>query len=200
MDGSRVRALGLVVTIAITTAAACGDEPDTVSAVTTTTTVATIDTTTVTTIAPKTVTTIAPTSEPTVPSTTRFERCLDFPLSNGPPIWSAETLLTSPDTGKRRIEGTITKTAAVLSRETVSNDAPAPQRGKPIYFVSINLNGQIITLAHSDQLNTGRPSSTGPWSALDMFSLQATAMPLNTDYLKSYFTTDGAQLSRDCVM
>ena len=166
---------------------------------TTTTTVATIDTTTVTTIVPTTFTTIAPTSTPTASSTTRSERCLDFPLSDGPPIWSAETLLTSPDTGKRRIEGAITKAAAVLSTETVSNDAPAPQRGKPIYFISINLNGQIITLAHSDQLNTGRASSTGQWSALDLFSLQATAMPLNTDYLKAYFTTDGAQLSRDCV-
>jgi hypothetical protein len=74
-----------------------------------------------------------------------------------------------------------------------------PQRGKPIYFVSINISGLIVTLAHSDQLNTGRASSTGPWSALDALSGQATSLPHNTYYLKAYITTDGAQQSRDCV-
>ncbi|MEO8694431.1 MAG: hypothetical protein ABI658_12995, partial [Acidimicrobiales bacterium] len=123
-----------------------------------------------------------------------------FPISGGGINSSAESLITNNDTGKRKIEGTITKAAAVLSKEAVPADAPVgAQRGKPIYFVSINVGGKIITLAHSDVDNSGKPNGGGLWSAVDSASAQATSFPQNTSYLKAFLNTDGMQQSRDCA-
>ncbi|MEO5838006.1 MAG: hypothetical protein ABIQ73_13740 [Acidimicrobiales bacterium] len=48
----------------------------------------------------------------TGPTTTRSIRCLDFPITGGAINASAESLITNSDTGKRKIEGAITKAAA----------------------------------------------------------------------------------------
>lgn len=180
----------MFVALLVMTAGCGGDDGGDAAA---TTDAQTSDATTVATTALTTTTSIGV-------STTRSSRCLDFPLVGGPVNSSAETLLTNSDTGKRRVEGEITKAAAVLSKETVPNDAPVgAQRGKPIYFISINVGGRIVTLAHSDQDNTGRSNAIGLWSAVDAFSAQATAFPQGTSYLKAFLNTDGMQASRDCV-
>jgi hypothetical protein len=176
--------LGIVAVIAVSTGAAgCGDDKGDTGLTATTTTAGTTQT-----------------NATTGPATTLSIRCIEFPITGGAKNESAESLITNSDTGKRRIEGTITKAAAVKSKETVPNDAPiGAQRGKPIYFVSINVGGKIITLAHSDVDNSGKPNGGGLWSSLDEVSAQATNFPQNTSYLRAFLNTDGMQESRDCV-
>ena len=175
--------LRVVAVVAIATAAGCGDDKGDTGSTATTTTAG-----------------VTQTTATTGPATTRSIRCIDFPLTGGGQNESAESLITNSETGKRKIEGAVTKAAAVKSKETVPNDAPiGSQRGKPIYFVSIVVGGKIITLAHSDVENTGLPNKGGLWSSLDGLSEQATNFPRNTSYLRAFLNTDGMQESRDCV-
>lgn len=183
--GSRSRrgTMLIVVSIATAMAAGCGGDNNETGSTAATTTGSTAATTTA-----------------GGPATTVSIRCLDFPITGGAQNESAESLITNSETGKRKIEGAITKAAAVKSKETVPNDAPiGSQRGKPIYFVSINVGGRIITLAHSDVDNSGKPNGGGLWSSLDALSAQATNFPQNTSYLRAFLNTDGMQESRDCV-
>lgn len=111
-------------------------------------------------------------------------RCRPFPES------MAEDLITNQDTGKRKIEGPILKTASVKSDEQTSN-------GRAIWFISINVDGTLVTLAH-DTAPTDSAEGSGLYAAVDEVSERATGFPPN-DRLKSSLSTDGAQESRDCA-
>src|SRR5687768_5146187 len=90
--------LGIVVVIATAMAVGCGDNNLTGSTATTTTG------------------STAATTTAGGPATTGPSRCLDFPITGGAKNESAESLINNSDTGKRKIEGTITKAAAVKSK------------------------------------------------------------------------------------
>lgn len=132
-------------------------------------------------------------------------RCLAYPKGREDGDFNAEELITNLDTNKRNVEGEILKVAAVKSEERVSEDAPIPpQRGKAIYFISINVGGRIATVAHTDLEDTGTPNGSGLWVALDAFSEVATHFPYDPETplattLRASLDTDGASESRACV-
>lgn len=127
-------------------------------------------------------------------------RCLPYPAAG------AVELLTNADTGKQRVEGPIGKAAAVKSTARVDpNVILVAQRNKPLYFISVDLGGRIVTVVHSDIDNTGTPTGSGLTASVDAFSELATAFPYDdpptpmAKALRASLDTDGAKESRACV-
>jgi hypothetical protein len=126
-------------------------------------------------------------------------RCLPYSMA------LAEELITNGDTGKRRVDGPITKAAAVKSTKRIAADASIPpQRNKALYFVSVNVGGRIVTVVHSDVEDVGNPTGSGLWASLDAFSEVATSFPFDpstplSKTLRASLDTDGAKESRACV-
>ncbi len=152
------------------TVAACGGGGDGETAAPATTTSTARATTTSTTSLPRSTTTAA-------------SRCVDFPTA------TAEELISNSDTGERKIEGAISKSAAVRSKEKLG--------GRDLWFVSINVAGTIVTLAHDTPAGAD-PSGSGLYASIDSTSEKATSFP-STDRLKSKIGTDGAKESQGCV-
>lgn len=138
-------------------------------------------------------------------STTEADRCLPFPVQPDPSGVSAEELVTNSDTGERKVQGPIAAAAAVKSKDRSERSGSlAAQQNKPLYYVSINVGGKIVTLVHSDVGEKGSPTSPGLWLSLDAFSETATSFPYApgtpaAKTLRASMDADGARESRSCV-
>lgn len=119
----------------------------------------------------------------TTAASPQASRCADFPRA------AAEALISNSDTGARKIQGEITKAAAVKSSEKV--------RDSDLWFISINVAGTVVTLAHNSPSGAG-PEGSGLYASVESKSEQATGFPPNAN-MKSNLSTDGAQESRACV-
>jgi hypothetical protein len=90
------------------------------------------------------------------------QRCEPFPHS------VAEELISNSDTGERKIEGNILETASLKSREMVS--------GNELWFISINVDGTVVTLGHDVAPGDGIEGS-GIYYSMNPESEAATSFP-----------------------
>ena len=88
--------------------------------------------------------------------------CLAFPRR------TADELISNSDTGERKIEGDILATAAVQSPETVS--------GNELWFISINVDGTVVTLGHDVPPGEG-VNGSGLYYSMNPTSEAATSFP-----------------------
>ena len=88
--------------------------------------------------------------------------CLPFPRK------TADELISNSDTGERKIEGDILATAGVQSPETVS--------GNELWFISINVDGTVVTLGHDVPPGEG-VNGSGLYYSMNPASEAATSFP-----------------------
>ncbi len=127
----------------------------------------------------------APTSDdPTTSAAPPLDssRCEYFDLDD------ANAILTT-DEGNRTVPGDIVTAVRVTSSESVADDAPA-NAGRQIEFIAINVDDQIVILAHAVD---------GLWSSVDQFSETATGFPLGNEWLLASIDTDGAVEAVRCA-
>lgn len=101
----------------------------------------------------------------------------------------AEEIISNSDTGERKIEGEILETAAVKSTQDYGAD--------DLWFIAINVDGTIVSLAHNSPPGTG-VDGPGFYFSLDSVSEQATSFPADPREQVST-STPGAAAVVDCV-
>jgi len=119
----------------------------------------------------------------TATPTTAASRCGPYPPER------AEELITSSDTGQRKIEGNIVAAAAVKSTDTLT----VGQGQRPIYVIAINVDGQIVVVLLESDSATG----SGLYSSTDELSERATGFPQNKRIGSN--STEGVAEARACV-
>ena len=120
-------------------------------------------------------------------------RCVELPIAFG------ETLIRhvdyedfgSPHEGTRRIAGRIRSLSAVESPLRVEPS------GSVIWYVTINVDGELVTLSKSAAESDG-PDGPGMWAACDDFAQRVTGFSQNPNLWSGM--NDWARLSRRCAL